>query len=68
MSLPGFDQKTNKNHYFHQADCALMNLTQICQNRRLDSTHDVHVCENKIASLTKILQICHFHHCLHFWT
>ena len=43
----------NLSEYLNQADCALTNLTKICQNRQLHSTHDV-ICI-KIASLTKFV-------------
>ena len=51
--------KIRQNHQFHQANVALMNLTEIHQNRQI---------LERFLSLSKFRQICHFHHCLHFWT
>ena len=51
--------KIRQNYQFHQANFALMNLTEIHQNRQI---------LERFLSLSKFRQMCHFHHCLHFWT
>ena len=63
ISSEEFDKSSSEsNRQFRQTDYAWTNLTKISQNRQRHSTHDA-ICI-KIASLTKIRQICFVTDCI----